>query len=179
MVSRCWGGEEVCRSAELFCAGANVDGVDVCGVMANQLHGHALGDSCGLEKGGYGGAEAVEGFAVPDSAVPTGIFSAESDTERSNESGEFRTRIGMSVQARQHPDSSFPASFLSLTMFLLRPSVEPFLHGLAEGTGCFACNDSDGAGGEVELFPLEVTYVSKSLSECAYAAADGRGPFIR
>lgn len=56
---------------------------------------------------------------------------------------------------------------------------EPFLHGLAEGTGGFAGDDSDGACCEVELFPPEVAYISESLPECAYAAADGRGPFIR
>ncbi len=121
MISRgwlLWGGEEVCRSAELFCAGANVDGVNVCGVMTDQLHGHALGDSRGLEECRYGGSEAVEGFAVPDTAATTGIFSAESDTVRSHERCEFRARVGMSVKARQYPDSGFSTRFLGQSMLL-------------------------------------------------------------
>lgn len=73
----------------------------------------------------------------------------------------------------------FSSRFPGLAMFLQCPEEEPFLHRLAEGAGGFACNDSNGAGGEVELFPLEVAYVSESLPECAYAAADGRCPFIR
>lgn len=118
MVGCCGGGEEVCRSAELFCAGANVDGVNVCGVMTDQLHGHALGDARGLEEGGYGGSEAVEGFAVPDTAATTGIFSAESDAVRSRERCEFRARVGMSVKAWQYPDSGFSARFLGQSMLL-------------------------------------------------------------
>ena len=75
--------------AEFVQGGADVDSVDLLAFVADELHSEFHGYSGGAELGGYVGAEAVEGFAVPGAAIAAEGLSGQADAVQANELGEF------------------------------------------------------------------------------------------
>ena len=84
----------------MFGGWADVGGVDYGGVVADEFHGEALGDAGGLEHGGDGGAEGVEGFTVPCAAGSGEVFALEADVVEADELGEFGGGVGVATEGR-------------------------------------------------------------------------------
>lgn len=169
---------EFCRcAAELVLVGADVDAVDGAGFVPDELHGDALRDSGCLEECGDGGAQGVEGFAVPAAAAALLRGGSDADAVQADELGEFRAGVGVVPECGVYPDggvSSLPEGFC---VFGVRPLPEPRLHGEVEFSPGFPSDEVDLLLLPVELFPAEVEDVPKALAVGAKAAAYGGGPF--
>ena len=152
--------------------------MDYGGVVTDELHCDALGDAGGLEHGGDGGAEGVEGFGVPCAAGACKAFALETDAVEADELGEFAGGVGVAAEGGVDVDGGFASGFLRGGVAGECPRVEVGLHGLVELASGFAGDEVDGAGGEVEGVPAEVEYVAEALTVGADAAADGGGPFV-
>ena len=164
--------------AELFGGGADVSRMHGGGFVADEFHGEALGDAGGLEHGGDGGAQGVEGFTVPCASGAGEVFALEADVVEADELGEFRGGVGVAAEGGVDVDGGFASGFLGGGVAGERPRVEVRLHGLVEFAGGFAGDDVDGAVLPVEGFPAEGEDVAEALAVGADAAADGGGPFV-
>lgn len=77
--------------------------MDVLGIMADELHGHALRDSGSLEHGGYGGTQGVEGFAVPDATAARGGGADQTNAVSTHQRCEVAAGAGELAELRVHP----------------------------------------------------------------------------
>ena len=165
--------ETGCGLAEQGGCGADVGGMHSGGGVPDKLHGHALGDAGSLQHGSDGGAEGMEGFAVPGAAGTGKPFAREADAVQADKGGEFVGGVGVAAEAGVYPDGGISALLLRLFVAGACPLAEGVLHGLVQFAGCFAGDDVDGAGVPVELFPAQVEDVAEALAVGADAAAHG------